>query len=118
MGRDTSITIVDKKEYEKVQTLKDILEENISNNFRIELENYIELKEYEYVKNIITYWNKWNCNDEIVELMREYNYEDGDIIMSENMLNDIDHLLTEQQLKEIFYCLRQEDLLVIYNTNG
>jgi len=118
MGRDTSITIVDKTEYDKVQTLKDILtEDNISNRFRIEIENYIERKEYEYVKKVVAYWDKWDC-DEIVEIMRKYNPDDGDIIMDENMLLDICHLISSEDCALLDRRMHNQNVYIIYNTNG
>ena len=118
MGRDTSITIVNRTEYDKVQMLKDILlEDDISNKFRFEIEKYIERKEREYVIREVAYWDKWDC-DEIVEIMRKYNQDDGDIIMDENMLLDICHLISSENCALLDRRMQKQNVYVVYNTNG
>ena len=118
MGRDTSITIENKKEYNKMTKVDEVLEfDDIDGETFHWLELYSEkLKWKSHVKEI-AYWGKSDCN-EIVEIMREYDYEDGDIILTQDMVGRIEHLLNNEQFNEIQLAFENDELLVVYNTNG
>jgi len=118
MGRDTRLTIENKKEYDKLTKVQEVLEfDDIDGETFHWLELYSEKLKWKSHVEEIAYWGKSNCT-EIVKIMRKYNPKDGDVVLNEKILNDIDHLINEKQLRKILYCFRQEGLLVVYNTNG
>jgi len=118
MGRDTSISIFDKHDYNRLEKVNEVLDyDDIDYDLLCQLEMFADELGCNSLIEEVAYWDKSEC-DEVVQIMRNYDYDDGDIIMTTDMVDAICHLLTSQQITKLTSAFEDDKYLAVYNTNG
>jgi len=128
MGRDTSIYKEDRGCYYKLQEAK-------HNLYKLEdldwCEEYDLVIANELVDEIdcicydkseeVAYWGKSNCSN-IVKFFREYKTEDGDFIITKDILeiliDELSDEFTENQISDMLNTINDKYSILVYNTNG
>jgi len=116
MGRDTSITIVNREPYEelcKLQTEIAYSEEEFNMKCRTE----DELAELAFSEGNLKYWGKSDC-ELPVKFFRQFKEDDGDIVITKEIYEALKkvYLVEENILNTIRRVLKRKDLLIVYTT--
>jgi len=116
MGRDTSISIVNREPYEELCRLEKeevYTEEDYCMKGRTE----DELGELAFSEGDLKYWGKNAC-ELPVKFFRQFKEDDGDLIITKEIYEELKKVsfLEENILNTIKRVLKREDLLIIYST--
>jgi len=119
MGRDTKISIANKKEYlELVNVHNSLCIETDPTLYVANEEKAIKLKDLAFSEGSLIYWGKRDCSL-AVHFFRQFKSDDGDLIITKEIFQKLEKesLLDDNILKTIKRILkRRDDLLIIFST--